>query len=263
MHFHAVTDYEIIGGGSIPVVFPASTFSDVRTINITLVQDSLFEPLIEGFYAVVTDSNLLNSAQDTAQAEAIRNGVALINIVDTDGELEIMSTSNHSKFSCCTVLVMEFENTSFLLPEADATLDDLVFVTISIPFEFSMLPVLVEVVSGTATRGMFDVLIHTLNLTCSLLCAGTDYEINDGMPLQLVFTPEPGVDRLSVTLTTFADNILEQDEMFSLSLSMPSNIARPFSLGDDQAEFTIVDDDGRKLGCRSWCYRIFIFSSYL
>ena len=50
---------------------------------------------------------------------------------------------------------MEFENTSELtLPEANDTLDDLLFVTTSIPFEFSTLPVLVEVVSGAATRGM-------------------------------------------------------------------------------------------------------------
>ena len=85
-----MTDYVVPGAGAIPVVFPPSNESDIRTINITLVQDSLFEPLIEGFYVVVTDSNLLNNPQDTAEAQAIRNGVALINIVDTDGESKNM-----------------------------------------------------------------------------------------------------------------------------------------------------------------------------
>lgn len=74
----------------------------------------------------------------------------------------------------------------------------------------------------------------------TLFPTGSDFEFNEGAQLELVFVP--GDERRNLTLSTFADNILEQDEVFSLELSTP-DLDRPFT---SQATFTIIDDDGRK-----------------
>ena len=65
------------------------------------------------------------------------------------------------------------------------------------------------------------------------------------MQFELAFSSSD--ERLSVSLSTIADDILEQNESFTLMLSVPDNLIRPFELGSNsQAVFTIIDDDGRK-----------------
>ena len=66
----------------ITVMFPPTTTSAEQTITITLQQDFLFEPAVEGFYLVVGDIQSLNV--DIASAN---NSVALVNIEDIDSEL--------------------------------------------------------------------------------------------------------------------------------------------------------------------------------
>lgn len=73
-------------GGSFAVVFPPSDTDDQQTINITLVQDSIFEPLFEGFFAVATINEQLNNPADSFASEPLRLGVALIIIEDSDSE---------------------------------------------------------------------------------------------------------------------------------------------------------------------------------
>lgn len=73
---------------SVPVVFPPSTANAEETILVTLNQDSLFEPLLEGFYLVISVNNQLNlGPTDNTRSVAIRGGVTLINIQDIDSEL--------------------------------------------------------------------------------------------------------------------------------------------------------------------------------
>ena len=63
-------------------MFPPTSTSAEQTITITLQQDFLFEPAVEGFYLVVAELQSQNI--DTASTN---NSVALVNIEDIDSEL--------------------------------------------------------------------------------------------------------------------------------------------------------------------------------
>ena len=55
------------------------------TVNIPLTDDMIHEPLNEGFYLLAHVTNDMNNPVDTQNAVPIRNGVALVNIVDNEG----------------------------------------------------------------------------------------------------------------------------------------------------------------------------------
>lgn len=69
---------------TITVTFPPSTTNDEQTVSIPITNDNVLEPEEEGFYLVVT-VNTASDDSDESRSRAIRNGVALINIVDDDG----------------------------------------------------------------------------------------------------------------------------------------------------------------------------------
>ena len=73
---------------SVTVVFPPSNFPGEETINVFIpfIDDDTNEPLFEGFYVNVSIDALRSDPVDIANAELIRNGVALIRIEDDDSE---------------------------------------------------------------------------------------------------------------------------------------------------------------------------------
>ena len=88
----AVSDFMAV---ELPVVFPPSAGNAMQTILANLTQDSLFEPLHEGFYLVVTVNYQLNLGP--IDSLAIR-GVVLITIQDIDSELFYNSGSFAIRF---------------------------------------------------------------------------------------------------------------------------------------------------------------------
>ena len=78
-------------GGPFQVSFPPSAANDQAIINITLVQDNIFEEM-EGFFAVVTNNENLNAITDNLASEPLRNGVTLVNIQDADSKLTLPTT---------------------------------------------------------------------------------------------------------------------------------------------------------------------------
>ena len=58
-------------------------------VFIPFIDDDTNEPLFEGFYVRVTIDEVLSNPADVANAETIRNGVALIRIEDDDSKLSV------------------------------------------------------------------------------------------------------------------------------------------------------------------------------
>lgn len=73
---------------TVTVTFPASTNPAEETINVFIpfIDDDTNEPINEGFYVLVTINELLSSPTDVANAETIRNGIALVRIEDDDSK---------------------------------------------------------------------------------------------------------------------------------------------------------------------------------
>lgn len=83
MEFNGLQDFV---EDSITVTFPATTSGTevVMTVNIPFINDDTNEA-DEGFYLLVTVNTLLSDPADVANAEVLRNGVALVTIRDDDG----------------------------------------------------------------------------------------------------------------------------------------------------------------------------------
>ena len=81
---HPIADNEF-SSDTITVTFPPSTTNDQQTVSIPITNDDILEPEEEGFYVVVTVS-MDSDDTDESRSSPIRNGVALINIVDDDGK---------------------------------------------------------------------------------------------------------------------------------------------------------------------------------
>lgn len=72
------------------------------------------------------------------------------------------------------------------------------------------------------------------------LFSGSDYQLETEV---LTFTPQDMM--LQVQVTIFADEIVEPTEEFVLSLSIPSNTSRIYSVGSiPEFRMQIRDDDG-------------------
>ena len=83
-------------------------------------------------------------------------------------------------------------------------------------------------------------LCSTHNVCSNLVTTGADFAFPVGFMLDF----PPGVMSLNVSLEIFEDDIVEQEEVFSLQLTVPANIPRSFVLGDiPTAVITLADDD--------------------
>ena len=70
---------------TITVTFPPSGDNEQQMVSIPITDDDILEPLEEGFYLVVTVS-MESDDSDRQRSVPIRNGVALVTIVDNDGK---------------------------------------------------------------------------------------------------------------------------------------------------------------------------------
>ena len=75
----------------ITVTFPASNNPAEEAMNIFIpfIDDDTNEPINEGFYVRVTINEVLSNPIDVANAQTIRDGIALIRIEDDDSEFII------------------------------------------------------------------------------------------------------------------------------------------------------------------------------
>jgi chitinase len=95
-----------------------------------------------------------------------------------------------------------------------------------------------------STKMVFDVtLSHAAMVTVTVgyatsdgtATAGSDYRATSG-----TLTVTPGVTVTTVLVPVLGDTLAEDDEIFALTLSAPTNVV----LGDSEAMGTILDDDG-------------------
>ena len=74
---------------SVTVTFPPSNNQAEEAMNVFVpfINDDTNEPINEGFYVRVTINEVLSDPTDVANAQTIRNGIALVRIEDDDSEL--------------------------------------------------------------------------------------------------------------------------------------------------------------------------------
>ena len=73
---------------TVTVTFPTSNNPAEEAINVFIpyIDDDTNEPINEGFYVRVTINEVLSNPTDVANAQTIRDGIALIRIEDDDSE---------------------------------------------------------------------------------------------------------------------------------------------------------------------------------
>ena len=73
---------------TVTVTFPASNNPAEEAMNVFIpfIDDNTNEPINEGFYVRVTINVVLSDPADVANAETIRDGVALVRIEDDDSK---------------------------------------------------------------------------------------------------------------------------------------------------------------------------------
>lgn len=116
----------------ITVTFPPSPNNEQQVVSISITNDDILEPQEEGFYLVATVSGASDDRDET-NSMPLRRGVALINIVDDDGQwwMSCIMTQTmlveHPLFSFLEI-TFAFTQSEFTVDEQEVTIDDQVVV---------------------------------------------------------------------------------------------------------------------------------------